>query len=103
MPEERIDLKGVLDFIAGHENGFLATVEDGKPHVRPMTVWQADDTGIYFYTSRVKHLFGQLEQNPEVEVVFVDPSTGETAPGSMVRIAGSVSRNGGTSTGAPMY
>jgi len=90
MSEERIDLKGVLDFIVGHEDGFLATVENDKPHVRPMTVWLADDTGIYFYTSRVKQLFGQLEQNPEVEVVFVHPSKGDTAPGSMVRLAGRV-------------
>ncbi len=55
-----------------------------------MTVWLTDDTGIYFYTSRIKQLFRQLENNPEVEVVFVQPSQGEPGPGSMVRIAGSV-------------
>jgi len=90
MAEERIDLKGVLDFITGHANGFLATVENGKPHVRPMTVWLADDTGIYFYTSKVKDVFRQLQGDPEVELVFVRPEEGESAPGSMIRIAGKV-------------
>lgn len=90
MSEDRIDFEGVLAFVIAHANGSLATVENGQPHVRAFTVWLADDTGIYFYTSTVKHVFRQLEDNPEVEVVFVNPTQDETAPGSMVRIAGRV-------------
>ena len=49
MPEQRIDTKDVFDFMIDHPDGFLATVEHGKPHVRPFTAWLADETGIYFY------------------------------------------------------
>ncbi|HEY3276238.1 MAG TPA: pyridoxamine 5'-phosphate oxidase family protein [Syntrophorhabdaceae bacterium] len=67
--------------------GFLATVEGEKPHVRPMTVWRADQRGIYFYTSRVKPLVSQLSTNPHVEIAFHEPGVAPDV-GTVLRIAG---------------
>jgi len=63
-----------IDFMKRNPNGFLATASGDNPHVRPMTVWLADETGIYFYTSRIKSLVSQLEKNPNIEIAFHQPA-----------------------------
>jgi len=68
-----MDTGGCLDFVKRNPNGFLATVDNGRPRVRPMTVWLADRTGFYFYTSRVKPLHEQLRSCAEVEIAFHEP------------------------------
>ncbi len=70
-------------------DGFLATASEGKPHVRPMTVWLTDETGIYFYTSRVKPLVSQLEKNPNVEIAFHQLGTPPDMD-SILRISGRI-------------
>jgi pyridoxamine 5'-phosphate oxidase len=78
-----------VDYIKRNPNGFLATAIGNKPHVRPMTVWLADETGIYFYTSRVKPLASQLEKNNNVEIAFHQPGIPPDI-GSILRIAGCI-------------
>ena len=68
-------------------DGFLATVDGDKPHVRPMTVWLADRSGFYFYTSTVKPLAAQLMANPDVEIAFHQPGPPSDI-GTVLRIAG---------------
>jgi len=50
----------------------LATIEEGKPHVRAMMLYKADENGIIFHTGRDKDLHGQLKENPNVELCFND-------------------------------
>lgn len=78
-----------LAFVDKVPTGFLATVEGDRPHVRPMTVWLADGTGIYFYTSAVKPLVAQLRANPKVEIAFHQPGAPPDI-GQVLRIAGAV-------------
>jgi uncharacterized pyridoxamine 5'-phosphate oxidase family protein len=76
-----------IQFVEKTPNGFLATMEGGKPHVRPMTVWLADRSGFYFYTSMVKPLAAQLLANPCVEIAFHQPGPPPDI-GMVLRIAG---------------
>ena len=52
-----------------------------------MTVWMADESGFYFYTSTVKPLMSQLNKNPEVEIAFHQPGVTQGAD-IILRIAG---------------
>jgi pyridoxamine 5'-phosphate oxidase len=78
-----------IEYIEKNPNCFLATAEGEKPHVRPLTVWLADQSGIYFYTSAVKPLFSQLLANPHVETAFHQPGTPPDI-GSILRIRGRI-------------
>ncbi|HAR63659.1 MAG: pyridoxamine 5'-phosphate oxidase family protein [Candidatus Margulisiibacteriota bacterium] len=62
----------VIDFINAHLGGHLATVEDGKPHVRGIFFYKADDDGIVFHTGTMKDLYRQVMANPNVETCFND-------------------------------
>ena len=48
----------------------LATVEDGKPHVRGMLLFKADERGVIFHTGKFKDVFRQIQANPNVEICF---------------------------------
>lgn len=62
----------------------LATVENGKPHVRGMLLFKADnEQGIIFHTGTFKDLYRQLQANPSVEMCFHCQKTGE-----QIRISG---------------
>lgn len=86
---KRMTFKDCIQYVKKTPNGFFATVEGKEPHVRPMTVWLADKSGIYFYTSRVKPLVSQLLANPNVEIAFHQPGSPSDI-GSILRIAGRV-------------
>jgi uncharacterized pyridoxamine 5'-phosphate oxidase family protein len=86
---DKMTFQECIDFMKRNPNGFLATASGDKPHVRPMTVWLADETGICFYTSRVKPLVSQLEKNPNVEIAFHQPGTPPDI-GSILRISGRI-------------
>lgn len=53
----------------------LATVEDGKPHVRGMLLFKADERGVIFHTGKFKDVFRQIQANPNVEICFSSPKT----------------------------
>jgi uncharacterized pyridoxamine 5'-phosphate oxidase family protein len=48
----------------------LATCENGKPHVRIITLFRADDNGIVFSTGKHKDVYKQLAANPTAELLF---------------------------------
>jgi uncharacterized pyridoxamine 5'-phosphate oxidase family protein len=54
-----------------------------------MTVWLADESGIYFYTSAVKSVAAQFLTNPNVEMAFHQPGTPPDI-GTTLRIAGRI-------------
>ncbi|HRT84880.1 MAG TPA: pyridoxamine 5'-phosphate oxidase family protein [Bacteroidales bacterium] len=78
-----------IDYIKRNPTGFLATAIGDIPHVRPMTVWLADETGIYFYTSSVEHLMSQLNANQKIEIAFHEQGTKPDLD-SILRIAGTI-------------
>lgn len=86
---DKMTFQESIDFMKRNPNGFLATAIGDKPHVRPMTAWLADETGIYFYTSRIKSLVSQLEKNPNVEIAFQQPAKPPDID-SILRIAGPI-------------
>ena len=48
----------------------LANMQNGKPHVRALLLYRADENGIVFHTSKSKELFYQLSHDPHVELCF---------------------------------
>lgn len=48
-------------------NGFLATVEDGKPRVRPFAFMLEEDGKLFFCTNNQKNVYKQLQDKPEIE------------------------------------
>lgn len=64
-----------IDFVLKNPDGFAATAESDQPHVRPLTVWRADETGIYFYLPKFKSVYRQLRGNPKIEIAFHQPGT----------------------------
>ena len=61
----------------------LATSVDGKPHVRGLLLFRADENGIIFHTGKFKDLYKQLKENPNVELCF-------NSPALQIRVCGEV-------------
>ena len=78
-----------LEFVCRNPNGFLATLDGDQPRVRPMTVWLANTTGFYFYTSKVKPLMAQLLAHPSVEIAFHQPGKPPDL-GILLRLTGKI-------------
>jgi pyridoxamine 5'-phosphate oxidase len=57
-------------FATEHPICFLATEDAGRPRVRPLLLWFADEDGFTFMTMRPKGLSQQLHADPRVEVCF---------------------------------
>ena len=64
--------KDILDFMTANPIFHLATVDGNKPHVRAMLLYRADDNGIIFNTGKIKDLYRQLTENPNVEMSFTN-------------------------------
>lgn len=60
-------MKEVIEFLKVNSTGFLATVEEGKPHVRPWGFMLEQDGKLWFCTANTKDVFRQLQKNPAVE------------------------------------
>lgn len=73
----------IIAFIKKNQSCFLATVEEGKPRVRGMMPYRADENGIVFHTGNTKDLYRQIIANPAVEMCFFSPTDGV-----QVRISG---------------
>jgi uncharacterized pyridoxamine 5'-phosphate oxidase family protein len=59
----------------------LATIEGGKPKVRGMLLFRADENGILFHTGAFKDVYRQVLSCPDAELCFNSPDT-------QVRISG---------------
>lgn len=73
----------ILEFIEANPVGWIATVEDGRPHVRALRAFRVRDDGPLFQISTPKDVYRQLAADPEVEVCFNDQERG-----IQVRVAG---------------
>lgn len=60
----------LLAFLKENPIAFVATIEDGAPRVRAMSVYRIDEEGILIQTWKSKDLSKQLYKNPEAELCF---------------------------------
>ena len=65
-------MKEVLNFLKANKVFFLATAENGIPHVRPFGFVMDCDGKLAFCTSNQKNVCKQLAANPNVEISCVD-------------------------------
>lgn len=79
--------KEILEFLNANPVFHLATIEGDKPRVRGMLLYRADENGILFHTGKVRDLYKQLTENPQVELSFNNGSTEDLV---QVRISGRV-------------
>lgn len=78
---------GIYEFLSANPVFHLATVEDGRPRVRGMLLYRADDSGILFHTGKMRDLHKQLMQDPHVELSFNNGSSEDLI---QVRVSGTV-------------
>ncbi|MFZ5969898.1 MAG: pyridoxamine 5'-phosphate oxidase family protein [Bacillota bacterium] len=60
-------MQEVIKVLKESSNGYLATVEDGKPRVRPWGFMFEEDGKFYFCTGNTKDVYKQLKKTPYVE------------------------------------
>jgi uncharacterized pyridoxamine 5'-phosphate oxidase family protein len=65
-------MQEVIKFLYQNPMGFLATVENGEPRVRPFGFMLEEDGKFYFCTSCAKNVYRQLTANPEAEFSTVN-------------------------------
>lgn len=75
--------KQILEFLNLNPVCHLATLEDGRPRVRGMFMYRADEQGLLFHTASSKSLAGQVADGAPVEVCFNDSDT-------QIRVSGTV-------------
>ena len=67
-------MKEVSAFLKENVKGFLATVEEGKPRVRPFQYMLEELGRFYFCTSNAKNVYQQLKAQPFVEFSSMSPA-----------------------------
>lgn len=60
-------MKEVIKLLKENVNGYLATVDDGKPRVRPFGFMLEDEGKFYFCTNSTKEVYRQLMVTPYIE------------------------------------
>ncbi|GHV41604.1 NimC/NimA family protein [Clostridia bacterium] len=71
-----------LNFLTEAKTFYLATVEGGKPKVRPFGFVMEFEGKLYFSTNESKPSFAQLKANPNVEI------SAANANGEWIRLSG---------------
>ncbi len=80
-----MDFKDCIKFANDVKNCSFATIDNGNPRVRVLSMWFADETGFYLQTESYKDFYKQLKANPKVEMCFWKPeATG------MMRVEGEI-------------
>ena len=67
-------MQEVIKFLQENINGCLATVDNGKPRVRPFQFMLENDGKLFFCTNNKKKVFRQLKANPYVEFCSSTPA-----------------------------
>lgn len=75
----------ILRFLNENPVCHLATMEEGRPRVRGMFMYRADDQGLLFHTGAGKSLAKQVRNGAPVEACFNSPDV-------QVRVAGVAER-----------
>ena len=61
-------MEEVLKFLKECGAHYLATIEDGKPRVRPFGTAEIFENHLYIQTGNKKDVFKQIQKNPNVEI-----------------------------------
>ncbi len=61
-------MKEVYEFLKNAETYYLATVENGKPKVRPFGTVDIFEDGLYIQTGKIKDVSKQIHANPYIEI-----------------------------------
>lgn len=77
-------MEKVVQFLQENRMGSLATVENGKPRVRPWGFMMEENGKFYFCTANTKDVFDQLKQTPFIEFTATSKDMG------WVRLSGEV-------------
>jgi uncharacterized pyridoxamine 5'-phosphate oxidase family protein len=67
-------MKEVIKFLQDNSTGYLATVENGKPKVRPFQFMLEDSGKLYFCTANMKDVYRQLKATPSFEFSSSSPN-----------------------------
>ena len=84
-----MDLTDCTAFATANPICFFATEDGGRPRVRPLLLWFADERGFHFMTMSPKELSEQLHHDPRVEVCFYN-GAGELPEAKSMRVTGEV-------------
>jgi uncharacterized pyridoxamine 5'-phosphate oxidase family protein len=60
-------MQEVIKLLSDNANGFLGTIDNGKPRVRPFQYQFEDHGKLYFCTSNKKDVYAQLRKLPSIE------------------------------------
>lgn len=82
--EQEVYMQKVLDFLRGHKDVALATVQDNRPAIRVFQVMMIEGNNLFFATSPKKEVYKQLQENGAVELLGMHEDIS-------VRITGDVS------------
>lgn len=66
-------MEEIVRFLQENATGYLATVEGGKPKVRPFQFMLTEGGKIYFCTANTKNVYKQLQANPSFEFCSSSP------------------------------
>ena len=83
-----MDFNDCVQFAGKCGTVFIATVDKGKPRVRPLALQFADERGFYFQTEPVKSFYSQLQADNHVELCFYD--TEGVGLGKVMRVSGEI-------------
>jgi uncharacterized pyridoxamine 5'-phosphate oxidase family protein len=80
-----MDKEFIFSFLKENPVFHLANVHHGKPYVRALLLYDANESGIIFHTSKSKDLYKQLTVNQDVELCFLNE-----AKNMQIRISGAI-------------
>ena len=67
-------LQKTLNFLQECKTFYLATVDGGRPRVRPFGLAIEHDGRLWFGTANTKSVYRQLQTNPHIEISATSPS-----------------------------
>lgn len=76
-------MKEALEFLKACGTFYLATEEDGQPHVRPFGAVCEFEGKLYFVTNNKKNVYNQMMKNGKVEICGM-------SKGKWIRVEGTV-------------
>ncbi len=82
-----MDKSDIFAFLNANPVFHLGTLDGGRPRVRGMLLYRADEKGILFHTGKMRDLHKQLTANPNVELAFNNASDEDLI---QIRISGTV-------------
>ncbi len=69
-------MKMIVEYLTSIPAWYLATSENGQPHVRPFSFAAMDQGRIWFATANTKDVYRELEANPLFELTAWKPGHG---------------------------